>query len=128
MSDPTNAVRQAVFAKLTGGEIGVPIYSVAPANQTPPYVLIDSVALEPANTKSSRAWPVTVEVVTVVETTRPADVEQYMSRILTALQGQPLSVSGLSVFPLRLTASVAEPEPERTLFFGRQSFRTTAQI
>lgn len=128
MADPTNAVRQAVFARLSAAFLGAPVFSVAPSNQSPPYVLLDEVSLEAANTKQARAWPVSVTVVSVVETTTPAAVEQYMSRVLDALQDVALVLPGLTAFPLRLTASTAEPEPDKLLYFGRQTFRTTAQI
>jgi hypothetical protein len=128
MADPTNAVRQAVFARLSAASLGAPVFSTAPANQRPPYILLDEVSLEAANTKQARAWPVTVSVVSVVEATSPAAVELYMSRVLDALQDVALTLPGLTAFPLRLTASTAEREADNLLFFGRQTFRTTAQI
>jgi hypothetical protein len=136
MSDPTQQVRAAVYAKLvasppvfTGpaGTTPLPIYSRAPDNAEPPYLLIDRVALEPALTKGGRAWPVSVDLQTVTSDRSPALCENLMAQVVTLLHAQPITGTGVSIFPLRLADSSADPDPDRLLYFGRQTFRTTAQ-
>ena len=128
MADPTAAVRKAVFDRLQAASVGAPVYNRAPDGTLPPYVLIEAVNLRGATSKSSTAWDVGFDILTVVAGRSFEPCEVIMANVLAALVGQALPHDSAELFSPRIEASDTEPDQERTWIVGRQSFRTVVQF
>jgi hypothetical protein len=127
MADPTLQVRQAALEKLNAASIGAPVVSRIADNTEPPFVLLSSVTNEGAANKASTVWNMSIEIVTVVAARSPGPCETLMAAIVGALHDQPLPHVSATLTKPRLQSSQAEPDQERTLYIGRQTFSLTAQ-
>jgi len=128
MADPTVKLRQAVFDKLVAGALGVTVYSRAPDNLVPPFVLLGQIQLQPQATKDRSVFEASFEVISVVTGRSPAPAEAIMAKVFDALQMQTITASGASFTPPLLQSSGSQSNEEKTLYFGLQTFNVFAEF
>lgn len=127
MSDLSDAIHAAMFAKLTASVTLGAVYVVVPDETQPPVVVIGDTQSEQVGGKNSDAERHDVPVRYIVSGTSKRALHLLMEEGKAALHNQPLTQAGFMLSPAVLTNSDDLRDIDEGALVGQQNYTVFVQ-
>lgn len=125
MSDAQNACEAAIYAALVAGGLSWPVYQHVPEDTPPPVNIIGDMSGEPLGDKDTGDEQIELEINTIYQGEERAPVLAEQAKIIAALDGKALSVTGWTIHPNK-AGSDASLLPDGETYLGAARFTVFA--
>jgi hypothetical protein len=127
MTDLSDAVQAALFAKLEAGVTLGKVLTIVPDNTQPPVAVIGDSQAEQIGGKGSDVERHEISIRTIVAGTSRRALFALMKEVKDSLHNQPISAPGATLSLPVMTSSDSYRDIEEKVLIGEQSFTVIAQ-
>jgi hypothetical protein len=125
MSEAQNAAEAAVYTALTAAGLAWPVHQHVPQDTPPPVNIIGDMTGEPVGAKDDPDERIELSVLTVFQGEARGPVLTEQAKIIAALDGKTLTVTGWAISPAKESADVALM-PDGETYLGTARFMVFA--